>query len=61
MTDDEERWAEALAINCRYGTDAEQHIAERMTHLARAGDTAGVHRWRQIAARHDLLLSGTLQ
>lgn len=61
MTDDEERWAEALAIKRRYGADAVMHIAERILDLSKAGDTDGVDRWRQIAARYDRLLSGTMQ
>ncbi|KQM62682.1 hypothetical protein ASE75_13715 [Sphingomonas sp. Leaf17] len=61
MTSEHERWAEALAISRRYGGDAKQHIAERMTNLVKAGDLAGIARWREIAARYDLLFSGTLQ
>lgn len=50
-----ERWAEALAVERRYGADAQRIIADRITALSRAGDAAGVERWRQIAEKLDTL------
>lgn len=62
MTPDQERWAEALAVQRIHGTGARAHVAERLHALALAGDTAGVERWREIAVRLDRLTRpGTLQ
>ena len=61
LTPDQERWAEALAIQKAYGDGAPAHIAERITTLALAGDKAGVRRWTEIAARYDQLIAGTVQ
>ena len=55
MTPNAERWAEALAIERRYGDCASAHIARRIEALAMSGDTAGVDRWREIAERYDRL------
>jgi HPt (histidine-containing phosphotransfer) domain-containing protein len=55
LTADQERWAEALAIERQYGAGAPAFIAERIAALARSSDTAGVERFRQIAARLDQL------
>jgi hypothetical protein len=55
MTAEKERWAEALAIERRYGYNAAKHISERMYALARAGDDAGVARWVSIADKLDQL------
>ena len=49
MTPDQERWAEALAIERLHGDRAPVWIAERIGALALAGDAAGVERFRQIA------------
>lgn len=51
MTPDEERWAEALAIERLYGDEAPVWIAGRIGALALTGDTAGVARFKEIAAR----------
>ena len=51
MTPDEERWAEALAIERLHGDKAPVWVAERIGALALAGDTAGVARFKEIAAR----------
>ncbi|RYD65563.1 MAG: hypothetical protein EOP58_07215 [Sphingomonadales bacterium] len=51
MTPDQERWAEALAVERLHGARAPVWIAERIGALALAGDTAGVARFRQIAAK----------
>ncbi|TPG43638.1 hypothetical protein EAH79_02395 [Sphingomonas koreensis] len=53
MNADEERWAEALAVQRAHGERAFAFIAERVGALALAGDADGVARWREIAARLD--------
>lgn len=55
LTLEQERWAEALAIERAHGTAAPLFIAERICALALVGDEAGVARFRQIAARLDQL------
>lgn len=55
MTPDEERWAEALMVERQHGERAGEHIAERITALALAGDDEGVARWLEIASRLDAL------
>jgi hypothetical protein len=50
-TEDQLRWAEALKIEQIHGDSAPVWVAERKRALALAGDTAGVERFRQIAAR----------
>ena len=57
MTEDEFRWAEALAVQQQHGDKASVWIAKRVKSLALAGDTAGVSRFRQIAAKIDHLLA----
>lgn len=57
MTLDQERWAEALAIEQQYGEDTSRWIAERVGALAIEGDWEGVVRFREIASRLDQLLS----
>jgi hypothetical protein len=56
MSPEQERWAEALAVEKLYGKDGPRFIAERIGALAIAGDQAGVERWKAIAERHDQLL-----
>lgn len=58
VTPEQERWAEALAIERRFGAQATEHIAERVTALAAAGDDAGIARWIAIADRFDQLRDG---
>jgi hypothetical protein len=58
MTPDQERWAEALAVERMHGDDSPRFIAERIGELAIAGDWNGVERWREIAARYDQLHAG---
>jgi hypothetical protein len=60
MTPEQERWAEALAIDRHYGGDAPRHVAGRIGALTLEGDLAGVARWRQIAARLDQMMRGAL-
>jgi hypothetical protein len=55
MTPDHERWAEALALEKRYGADAPRYVAQHIAALALAGDEAGVRRFKEIAARLDQL------
>ena len=58
MTPDQERWAEALAIERWKGADAAAYIDERIATLAAAGDAAGVARFRAIEARYEHLAMG---
>jgi hypothetical protein len=58
MTFDEERLAEALAVERIHGDAAATFVAERIGALALAGDTEGVTRWRQIATKLDALWAG---
>ena len=58
MTPDQERWAEALAIERQHGAMAPVWIAERIGALTIAGDHAGVIRFREIAAKYEQLLGG---
>ena len=51
MTPEHEIWAEALAVERRYGDDAPRHVSERVGALAVAGDRAGIARWVEIAER----------
>lgn len=53
MTEDQERWAEALAVEHQHGEDAPLFIAERIGALAMVGDHEGIERWKAIAARLD--------
>ena len=55
MTPDQERWAEALAIEKMHGDQAPMWIAERLGGLALAGEYAGVERMMEIAAKLDEL------
>jgi RecB family exonuclease len=58
LTEDQLRWAEALAIERQHGVDAPRWLAERIRELALAGDEAGITRFKAIAARLDRLTSG---
>ncbi|WP_454278178.1 DUF6961 family protein [Sphingomonas sp. Marseille-Q8236] len=55
MNPDQERHAEALAIERLHGPDAPRWIAERIGVLALAGDDAGVARFQEIAIKLDQL------
>jgi hypothetical protein len=55
VTPDEERWAEALAIERMFGEAAPAWIAGRIGALALAGDAAGVQRFTAIAQRLEAL------
>lgn len=58
LTPDQERWAEALAVERQHGEDAPRFIAERIGALALAGDLEGIERWKEIAAQLDMLRDG---
>jgi hypothetical protein len=53
LSPEQERWAEALAVERQHGEDAPRFVAERIGELALAGDMKGVLRWREIASRLD--------
>ena len=55
MTSDEERWAEALALEKAHGDRAPVVIAETIGALALKGDLDGIARWKEIALRLDAL------
>jgi hypothetical protein len=55
MTHDEERWAEALAIEQIHGDGAHDWVIERITQLGADGDEAGVARFMEIIDRLDML------
>ena len=58
MTPEQERLAEALAVQRYHGRDGPRWIAERIGALALAGDTAGVERFTAIARAYEQLLPG---
>ena len=58
LTPDAERWAEALQIERMFGERAPTFVAVRLGALAKAGDAAGVERFREIARRLDRLRRG---
>jgi hypothetical protein len=58
MTDDQERWAEALAIERLHGERAKAWVAERIVALREAGDSKGVERFSTLAARLEQLQFG---
>lgn len=51
MTMEEERLAEALAVDKLYGPGAPVFVAERIGALALDGDVDGINRWKAIAQR----------
>jgi len=55
MTPDEERWAEALAIERIHGDTAQEWVIDRITELAADSDRDGVARFLEIIDRLDLL------
>jgi hypothetical protein len=58
MTQDQERWAEALAIERLHGGQAMAWISERIEALRAKGDGLGVERFTILAARLDQLQVG---
>lgn len=58
MTPDQERWAEALAVERIHGGAAEMHVVGRILELTLAGDEAGCARWRAIGERLERLRLG---
>lgn len=61
MTEDQERWAEALAVIKQHGDEAPIHVAVRVGEFARAGDQLGIDRWKAIAYRLDQLMQAQMQ
>lgn len=62
VTPDQERWAEATAVQRLHGDSAQAHVAERIADLLLKGDQAGVERWCEIGARvAELSTPGTVQ
>jgi hypothetical protein len=59
VTPEQERWAEALALERRYGEDAPKVIAARIAALALTNDRKGVERWKEIATKLDALRHST--
>lgn len=59
MTPEQERWAEALAIERQHGEDAPRFIAERIGALALVGDQEGIERWKAIATKLDEIRRST--
>lgn len=57
MTFEQDRWAEALAVDRLHGPRAPLHVAERIGALALTSDLAGIARWKEIAVRLDLLMT----
>jgi hypothetical protein len=55
MTEDRHIWACALEVQRQHGDAAPGFVAERIGALVIAGDTAGVDRWKAIAACMDAL------
>ena len=55
MSPEEDRLAEALAVERIHGDRAGDHIYERVKALGEAGDMAGVKRWMEIADWFDRL------
>lgn len=58
MTEDQERWAEALAIERLYGDRAKAWVAERIAVFQEVRDSKGVERFSIIAARLEQLQFG---
>lgn len=56
ITAEQQRWAEALAVQRLHGDHTPCHVAERIGALALAGDVAGIERWKAIARQLDQLL-----
>ena len=61
MNIEQERWAEALAVERAHGEEAPAFIAERIGVLALDGDEKGIERWLGIAALVDALRQSTIQ
>ncbi len=59
MTKDEELLAVALWVEQTHGTAAPVFIAEQIGALAVRGDSAGIERWRAIAATFQALSGET--
>jgi len=53
--------AEALWVERNHGSGGRAFIASRIGALALTGDTAGIDRWKAIAAEFHRLQNGTTQ
>ena len=58
MTEDQERWAEAIAIERLHGERAKAWVAERIVAFREAGDVRRVERFSIIGVRLERLQSG---
>jgi hypothetical protein len=58
MTQDQERWAEALVLERLHGERARAWTAERIEALRAKGDSLGVERFTILAARLEQLRVG---
>ena len=58
MTDEQQLWASALALERQHGAGAEMFAAKRVQQLTEQGDQAGAEIWKAIAARLVQLRSG---
>jgi len=61
MTANQERWAEALAIEQMHGPGACAWVAGRIGDLVMKGDVAGIARFKAIAEKLDALRVGSRQ
>ncbi|HEV7311252.1 DUF6961 family protein [Sphingopyxis sp.] len=55
FTEERHLWACALAVEKQHGAGAPRFVAARIGALALVGDSAGVERWKAIAAKLDAL------
>ena len=58
MTEDQERWAEVLAIERLHGERAKAWVAERIVAFREAGDSKGVERFSILDTRLEQLQFG---
>lgn len=61
MDRDKEDLAVALWVEKKQGAKGAVYIAEQIGRLALENDTAGIARWKRIAARYDALSHGRIQ
>ena len=61
MTADDELLTIALWVRRTQGAGAEVYIAGQIGALALRGDTAGIERWKAVAAQLDALMRATRQ
>lgn len=61
MDRDKEDLAVALWVEKKHGAKGAAYIAEQIGQLALENDTAGIARWKKIAARYGALSKGSVQ